>query len=438
MSPGMKRTIQRRDVLKGAGAAGLATFAGCTGNGNGNGDGEGAPDSVMVVGFPQSGIQLFRDFYQEYEQDHPDLDIIVPDGLIDEDLPGDVDNDMNNVTGTAPAADGPGADFFAGLYEDEYDEGPSVFNSHAYDAMAVSVLAAVAAGENDGAAIRDRMATVANPEGEEFGPEDLDEAIETVAAGDDINYVGASSSVDFDPNGDMSAVSYDIMDFEDGEFSVIDTIEFEAEDTDGDVTMEDPVGVDGSFEAMVGVLMPLTGDLGPLGTTIRNGAELAATQINDADLDVTVDTRVEDTETDPQAGISGANALVDAGYPAVVGPAASNVNFQVTDQVFIPNSVVGISPSSTAPGVTDLDDDGFIFRTAPSDALQGPVMAEVVYERLEHDNTGTLYLNDEYGQALEESYVNGFEELDGEVRQRVSFEPEQPSYTSQWAEVLDT
>lgn len=436
MTVGMNRNIQRRDVLKGAGAAGLAAFAGCTGNGNGNGDGEGAPDSVMVVGFPQSGIQLFRDYYQEYHDDH-EVDIIVPDGLIDNDLPGDVDNDMNNVTGTAPAAEGPGADFFATRYEEEYDEAPSVFNSHAYDAMAVSVLAAVATGENDGAGIRDRMATVANPEGEEFGPSDLPDAVEAVAAGDDINYQGASSSVDFDGNGDMTAVSYDIMDFEGGEISVIDTIDFAAEDAAGDVTMEDPVGVDGSFEAQVGILMPLTGDLGPLGTTIRDGAELAAMQINDAGLDVTVDTRVEDTETDPQAGISGANALVDAGYPAVVGPAASNVNFQVTDQVFIPNSVVGISPSSTAPGVSDLDDDGFIFRTAPSDALQGPVMAEVVVDRLEHDNTGTLYLNDEYGQALEESYVNGFEELDGEVRQRVSFEPEQPSYTSQWDEVLD-
>jgi len=49
--------------------------------------------------------------------------------------------------------------------------------------------------------------------------------------------------------------------------------------------------------------MPETGDLGSLGGPIRDGALLAAIQVNDADLNVTVNTRVEDTQTDPQAGI---------------------------------------------------------------------------------------------------------------------------------------
>lgn len=435
----MKRHINRsrRNLLKGIGVAGVAGLAGCTGgNGNGNGEnGGGTPDSVMVVGFPQSGINLFRDYYGEYADEY-DIDIIVPDGLIDEDLPGDVDNGMNNVTGTEPAADGPGADFFADLFEEEYGEGPGVFTSHAYDAMAVLVLAAVAAGENDGPAIRDRIATVSNPDGEEFGPGDLPEAVETVAAGDPINYQGASSDVDFDENGDIVSAAYDIIDFEDGELVTSDRLELEAGDI-GDVTAEDPVGVD-DFEAMVGVLMPETGDLGPLGGPIRDGALLAATQINDADLGVTVDTQTGDTQTDPSAAISEAESLINAGYPAVVGPAGSDQNFPVSTEVYVPNEVVGISPASTAPGVSDLEDNGFIYRTCPSDALQGPVMAEVVVDQLGHENTGTLYLNDEYGQALEESYVNGFQELDGEIRNRVSFEPEQPSYTSQWANVLDT
>jgi branched-chain amino acid transport system substrate-binding protein len=189
---------------------------------------------------------------------------------------------------------------------------------------------------------------------------------------------------------------------------------------------------------MVGVLMPETGDLGPLGGPIRDGALLAAEQVNDADINVTVDTRVEDTQTNPQAGISGAEALVNAGYPAVVGPAASNVNLQVADQVFIPNAVVGISPSSTDPAVTDLEDDDYIFRTCPSDLLQGPAMAQLARsDRVGAESSGTLYLNDAYGQGLEEQYAAAFEEEGGEVRERVSFEPQQPSYTSQWSNVLE-
>lgn len=194
---------------------------------------------------------------------------------------------------------------------------------------------------------------------------------------------------------------------------------------------------DTSFEAKVGVLMPETGDLGSLGTLIRDGALLAATQINDAGGPVTVDTQVEDTQTDPQAGISGAEALVNAGYPGVVGPAASNVNLPVSQEVFIPNATVGMSPSSTAPAVTTLEDDDFIFRTAPSDTLQGPVLAQVATENLGASTSGVLFLNDAYGQALKDAYVGGFEERDGQVVNEVSFEPGQASYSSQWSEVLN-
>ena len=467
----MTRRIQRRDVLRGAGAVGIAGIAGCStesgdggdgsdgsdgddgmdggddgmdggddgSDGSDGGDQSDVPDAVMVVGFPQSGIQLFRDFYSEFANSAPDLDIIVPDGLIDSDLPGEVDNDMNNVIGTAPSAGGPGAEFFTESYQEEYGEEPGVFTSQAFDSMAVEILAATAAGENDGAAIRDRVRTVANPGGEEFGPADLPEAVETVAAGDPVQYVGASSSVNFDVNGDMATAAYDIIDFQDGELETLDTVEFgnDLTEEDRNATAEEPVGVD-SFTARIGVLMPETGDLGPLGGPIRDGALLAATQVNDAGINVDVETRVEDTQTNPQAGISGANALVNAGFAAVVGPASSNVNLQVADEVFIPNGVVGISPSSTDPNVTDLDDNDYIFRTAPSDLLQGPAMADLaVGDNVGAESSGTLYLNDAYGQSLEEAYVNAFQERDGTITQRVSFEPNQPTYTSQWSSVLN-
>jgi len=231
-----------------------------------------------------------------------------------------------------------------------------------------------------------------------------------------------------------------VQDFQDGEIVTLDTLEFgnELSEEDLNATAADPVGIDGEFEAQIGVLMPETGELGSLGGPIRDGALLAAIQVNDADLNVTVNTRVEDTQTDPQAGISGANALVDAGYGAVVGPAASNVNLQVADQVFIPNGVVGISPSSTSPDVTDLDDNGYIFRTAPSDLLQGPAMAELARgDLVGAESSGTLYLNDAYGQSLEEQYVASFEENGGTIGERVSFEPAQATYTSQWSSVLN-
>ena len=183
----------------------------------------GEPETLIVIGYPASGVQLFRDYYNEYDSGQ---DIIVTDGLISDSLPDDVDSDMSNVTGTAPKAAGPGRDAFDELYMEEYDREPGVFNAQAYDATAVCLLANVYAGENDGTAVRDNMRRAANPEGETFNPSNLPEAFEAAAAGDDINYQGASSSVNFDENGDMAAVSYGISEVEDRDFKETDTVQF--------------------------------------------------------------------------------------------------------------------------------------------------------------------------------------------------------------------
>ena len=183
----------------------------------------GSPGMLVVIGYPASGIQLFRDYYSDFDTGE---DIVVTDGLIDNDLPDEVDNDMANVTGTAPKASGPGRSAFDQLYEEEYGRAPGVFNSHAYDATAVSFLANIYAGENSGTAVRDNMRKAANPEGEKFGPGELAEAVEAAAAGDEVNYQGASSSVDFDENGDMKAVSYGIYKVQDRDFSETDSVKF--------------------------------------------------------------------------------------------------------------------------------------------------------------------------------------------------------------------
>ncbi|QZX99427.1 ABC transporter substrate-binding protein [Halobaculum rubrum] len=180
------------------------------------------------------------------------------------------------------------------------------------------------------------------------------------------------------------------------------------------------------------VLMPLTGDLASLGGPIRDGGTLPVKQLEAAgDVPAEFDQTVEDTQTDPQAGIQAANGLANAGYPTVCGPASSGVNLQVSQQVFIPNGMVGVSPSSTSPAVTDLDDDGLIFRTAPSDALQGQVMADVAANNLGDSSASIMYVNNDYGQKLAEVFASSFtEEHSGSVQESIAFEKEQSSYSS--------
>lgn len=186
----------------------------------------GEPDILILVGFPESGRVILRDFYANYAAGS--VDIMVSNGFQDPSLPDDVGHPLDNVIGTAPLPAGPANDAFISQYTDAYGREPGVFNAHAYDATSVLMLASAAAGESDGTAIRDTIHTVANPGGTVIDPTNLAEGLQMAHAGEDIQYVGASSNAIFDDNGDMAAFTYEIWQFGAGSNGItqVDTIEF--------------------------------------------------------------------------------------------------------------------------------------------------------------------------------------------------------------------
>ncbi|ELZ66791.1 branched-chain/neutral amino acids amide ABC transporter periplasmic substrate-binding protein 1 [Haloferax prahovense DSM 18310] len=410
-----------------AGAAGLTGLSGCIGGGGGGG----GPEGLVVIGYPESGIQLFRDYYSASDGSE---EILVPDGMRSGSMPGQVGNDMANVTGTAPAAGGPNQDTFNQLFEDEYGAAPGVFTSQTYDSVAIQLLSNAAAGENSGPAIKDQMRRMANPDGMTVGPDNLVEGIEAAANGEDIDYQGASSSVNFDENGDPAEAAYAIWEFdaENNATSSVETQSFAGENPDGNGPSADSGPGGSDREMSVGILLPETGDLAAVGAPMIQAAQIPVMQVNDANpAGLSVNAQIEDTQTSPDAGVSAAQSLVSAGVPSVCGSASSGVNVPVSQQAFIPNEIVGCSPSSTALSVSNLEDNDFIFRTAPSDFLQGRVMAQVMAERLEVSSVSTLYVNNDYGQQLSERFSNVFSDsFDGEVYNQVAFNIGESSYSS--------
>ena len=423
----MGKYTNRRSVLKFTGAASVASLVGLAGCSTESGGGE-TPDALVVVGYPQSGVQLFKDYYADYGDDT--VDILVTDGLQDNGLPSNVGNDMSNVQGSAPSAAGPGVDTFESLFTDEFDyDSAGVFTSQAYDASAVQILANLMAGENDGASIRDHMRVVANPGGTQYTPSELPAAAEAAAAGENIEYAGASSSVDFDDAGDITSAQYQLFGFTQDGYETTDTVDFGGS---GDIPEPEPAGSGSGADRTVrlGVLQPETGDLGSLGQAIRDAALLPARQLS-GNIDQSIDTQVGDTQSTAEAAVNAANSLVSAGYPSITGAAGSEATIQVARNVLVDNEVVACSPASTSPTITNLEDDDFVFRTPPSDALQGQVLSQIANEDLEASTASTLYLNNSYGQALQKSFVSAFEEAGGSVLQQVGFESQQSSYTSQ-------
>ena len=191
----------------------------------------------------------------------------------------------------------------------------------------------------------------------------------------------------------------------------------------------------------VGVLVPLTGDLAPFGGPGSDAANLAAAQVNAAAGDTGLDLMLvtEDTKTDAQGAQEAATKLVESdGVAAIAGPWASSEVIPTAENVTIAAGVPLVSPSGTNPDITDLDDDGLVFRTVPSDSLQGKVLATVVADALGADATVvTANRNDSYGVRLVEEFTAAFEEAGGTVARNVAYNPEATSLNSEAGQIVD-
>jgi branched-chain amino acid transport system substrate-binding protein len=185
----------------------------------------------------------------------------------------------------------------------------------------------------------------------------------------------------------------------------------------------------------IGILVPYTGALSDFGEPFGNAAKLAVKEINEAGGVLGEDvTLIEgDSATEPVKAQEEARRLIDIeGVSAIVGAAASGVTLPVAESVAVPSEILMVSPASTSPALTAVDDDGFLYRTTISDAAQGVILGKLVYEILGFTSACTMYVNNAYGQGLSEQFTETFEELGGTVTAQVSHATEeQVTYVSE-------
>lgn len=189
----------------------------------------------------------------------------------------------------------------------------------------------------------------------------------------------------------------------------------------------------------IGTLFSYTGALAPYGPPIRNGADLAAELINESGgiLGRPVEAVHKDSGSTAQVATDSARALVTTeGVQAIVGALSSGVTTAVAQSVTIPNGVILMSPASTAPSISVLDDDDFVFRTAPSDAAQGVILARLARE-LGYASASTLYINNPYGEGLTRVFAENFAAEGGTVTAQVPHEDGQATYLSEVENATD-
>ena len=158
----------------------------------------------------------------------------------------------------------------------------------------------------------------------------------------------------------------------------------------------------------MGIILGFTGPIESLTPAMRDSAKLAFKEASDSGSLLGGETITvlegDSTCVDSAAAQAAAEKLLADGVVAIMGADCSGVTGAIATNVAIPNGVVMISPSATSPGLTDLDDNGLFFRTAPSDARGGQILADITKDR-KIKSVAITYTNNDYGKGLADVYA---------------------------------
>ena len=157
----------------------------------------------------------------------------------------------------------------------------------------------------------------------------------------------------------------------------------------------------------MGVILGFTGPIESLTPAMAASAELAFKEASDSGAllggkTISVE-RADSTCVDSAAATSAAEGLISGGVVAIMGADCSGVTGAIASNVAVPKGVVMISPSATSPGLSTLDDNGYFFRTAPSDARGGQILADITKDR-GVKSVAITYTNNDYGKGLADVY----------------------------------
>ncbi|KEP71505.1 branched-chain amino acid ABC transporter substrate-binding protein [Thioclava dalianensis] len=199
------------------------------------------------------------------------------------------------------------------------------------------------------------------------------------------------------------------------------------------------LGASGAYanDVKIGVLLGFTGPLESMAPNMDAGAELAIKEVSDSGkfMDGSTVTPVKGDSTciDASAATAAAETLVTSDkVSGIVGAQCSGATTAVLQNVAMPNGVVMISPSATSPALSTMPDDGLFFRTAPSDARQGDVMADEVIEK-GIKSVAVTYTNNDYGKGLADAFDKAYEAKGGKVTISAAHEDGKGDYSAEVA-----
>ncbi|GGW28383.1 MULTISPECIES: branched-chain amino acid ABC transporter substrate-binding protein [Streptomyces] len=196
----------------------------------------------------------------------------------------------------------------------------------------------------------------------------------------------------------------------------------------------------GGTTVTIGVDAPLTGDLSALGLGIKNSVDLAAKTANKKKYVDGVTFKIEalDDQAQPSSGQQNATKLVaDKSVLGVVGPLNSSVA-ESMQKVFDDAKLVEVSPANTNPALTQGTDwqnskkrvYPSYFRTATTDAIQGPFAAQYLFNDAKKKKVFVIDDKKTYGAGLAATFTAEFKKLGGAVAGTEHINPDSKDFSA--------
>lgn len=259
---------------------------------------------------------------------------------------------------------------------------------------------------------------------------DVAECLDLARKGTDLQYRGITVKSGFKDAGEPSTTSYGTLVFNaDSQISKQLTEYIGAGSESAASTEAGPAPVkttepEKGAPLIIGGLTAITGTNAASSPPQRAGAKLAINEINAAGgvLGENVQFLDGDDGTDTGKAKAAMAQQISQGAQMFLGPSGSAVAKDLIPEAAA-RRVILFTPSATSTSLAGLDDDGYFFRTAPSDELQARALADIIM-RDGPRRVSIVYRNDAYGEGLQKGVRQelvraGVEETD---LQAVSYE----------------
>jgi branched-chain amino acid transport system substrate-binding protein len=208
-----------------------------------------------------------------------------------------------------------------------------------------------------------------------------------------------------------------------------------ADEGDGD---QDGAGAfEGTFT--LGIVLPQTGGLATFGEAMIAASELAVQDVNEAGgvwgNDINALIQDEGPAEEAEVVQAAADAMVSQGANAIIGAASSTSSENIIENLYN-QKIIQVSPSNTGVAFSNHQFGDYYFRTAPSDVLQGSVLAEQALED-GHQTLAILGQQTAYGESLAAQIEEVFTAGGGEVVATEFYDLAQTEYGAEASAMAD-